>query len=77
MVSFQKRKRTPEFARPGKCDPFPSDVESSVTWQKVACGFQSLPTHFPTGGESDAHDGPWDWYIYLHGWLILMVNVGI
>ena len=31
MVSFRIRKQTTEFARAGKCDPFPSDVESSVT----------------------------------------------
>ena len=69
MVSFRIRKQTTEFARAGKCDPFPSDVESSVTWQKVACGFQSLPTHFPTGGGSDAHDGSMG-LVYLPTWMV-------
>ncbi len=25
----------------------------------------------------DPMTDPWDWYIYLHEWLIFMVNVGI
>ena len=58
---------------------------SGVKWAPTSnTGFPGLNRSDRSGSQSiDMKqlpwfpEDPWDWYIYLHGWLIFMVNVGV
>ena len=51
-----------------------------VSFQQLAQGFLAEKgfedMFFPQNSFSCSPKDPWDWYIYLHEWLIVMVDVG-
>ena len=56
-------------------------LDRDTSWTNIWSAWmreKNKTQRFPTKKTPHFHNpyDPWDWYIYLHEWLILMVNVG-